>query len=60
VKIGDLVRRTVAMPGLDKIYGIITAVQPLVEFPTACEVLWPDGRTTIPYKKNLMVVNESR
>jgi hypothetical protein len=59
MKVGDLVRRTVAMPGLDKIYGIITAAETR-DGDHACEVLWPDGRTTMPYKKNLMVVNESR
>ena len=59
MKIGDLVRRTVPMPGLDKIYGIITATG-TVGGDHACAVLWPDGRTSMPYKKNLEVISESR
>jgi len=57
VKVGDVVRRTVLLPGLDKIYGIIMKGTFNSE---ACEVMWSDGSITIPLKGNLEVVSESR
>ena len=57
MKVGDVVRRTVPLPGLDKIYGIIMKGSLNSE---ACEVMWPDGSITIPFKGNLEVVSESR
>ena len=55
MKTGDLVRRTVPLPGLDKIYGII--VNAWLSVDATCEVLWPDGNITMPFKKNLVVVS---
>ena len=57
MKVGDLVRRTVPIPGIEKIHGIIIKGTLNSE---ACEVLWPDGRVTIPFKGNLKVISESR
>ena len=58
MKIGDIVRRTVPLPGVDKIYGVVLQIWSSGD--RACEVLWPDGDITLPFKKNLEVVNESR
>jgi len=57
MKVGDLVRRTVPIPGIEKIYGIIMKGTLNSE---ACEVMWPDGSITIPFKKNLEVISECR
>ena len=57
MKVGDLVRRTVPIPGIEKICGIIMKG---TLNSTTCEVMWPDGGITIPFKANLEVVNESR
>ena len=56
MKVGDLVRRTVPIPGIEKIHGIIINSYAASE---ACEVLWPDGTSTLPFKANLKVINES-
>ena len=59
MKVGDLVsRQNPPIPGLDKIFGIVTE---LYKFPDddTCVVMWPDGRSSIPFKKNLKVVNGS-
>ena len=58
MKVGDLVRRTVPIPGIKKILGIV--IKPWAYNSEACEVLWPDGKITSPFRENLEVVNESR
>jgi hypothetical protein len=57
MKVGDLVRRTVPIPGIEKIYGIIMKGTFNSE---ACEVMWPDGSVTLPFRTNLEVVCEGR
>lgn len=55
MKVGDLVRRTVAIPGLDKILGVVLKISSHRRWE--CEVLWPDGNITIPIVANLEVIN---
>jgi hypothetical protein len=55
MKAGDLVKRTVPLAGLDKIYGIV--IEAWTSDDGACEVLWPDGSISMPFKKNLAVVS---
>ena len=57
MKVGDLVRRTVSIPGIEKVYGIIIKGTLNSE---ACEVLWPDGGFTVPFKENLELINGSK
>ena len=52
-----MVKRTVRMPGIDKIYGIIIKLNPNDK---ACEVLWPGGFVSLPFKTKLEVISESR
>ena len=58
MQVGDLVRRTVPIPGIEKVFGIV--IKAWAHNSEACEVLWPDGRVTLPYKANLEVINENR
>jgi len=58
MKVGDLVKRTVPIPGLDKILGVV--LKTWAHNSEACEVMWPGGNITLPFKANLEVVNESR
>ena len=58
MKVGDLVRRTVPIPGIEKILGIV--IKSWSYSSEACEVLWPDGKVTCPYKTNLEIASESR
>jgi len=55
MKIGDLVRRTVPIPGIEKIHGIV--IKTWSYNNQTCEVMWPDGDITLPFKANLKVVN---
>ena len=56
MKIGDLVsRQNPPIPGLNKIYGVV--IETWSDDDLACEVLWPDGKITMPFKKNLAVVS---
>ena len=56
MKVGDLVRRTVPIPGIEKILGIV--IKSWSHSSEACEVLWPDVKVTLPFKKNLEIVCE--
>ena len=56
MKIGDLVsRQNPPIPGLNKIYGIVIKTRSYDD--RACEVLWPDGSISMPFKKNLAAVS---
>ena len=57
MNVGDLVRRTVPIPGIEKVYGII--VKAWSHSSEACEVLWPDGKVTLPFKANIEVISGS-
>jgi hypothetical protein len=58
MRVGDLVRRKVSLPGLAEICGIVINVWS--DGDLACEVMWPGGGVTMPFMKNLEVVSESR
>ena len=57
MKVGDLVRRTVPIPGIEKIHGIVIKAWSYTS--GACEVMWPDEKVTMPFKKNLEIVSEA-
>jgi len=54
MKIGDLVRRTVPIPGIEKIHGIV--IKTWAHNNQTYEVMWPDGGITMPFKANFKVV----
>jgi hypothetical protein len=56
MKVGDLVRRTVPLPNVDKIFGIVLKIS--ID-NKSCEVIWPSGYRSLPFIKNLEVINES-
>jgi hypothetical protein len=59
VKVGDMVRRiNTPYPELKKVCGIIVNAWSSVD--STCEVWWPNGEITIPFKKNIEVISESR
>jgi hypothetical protein len=57
VKVGDLVTRTVILPGLEKNYGVV--IEMWLD-DLACEVMWASGNISLPNVKNLKVISESR
>jgi len=56
MKVGDLVRRTLPIPGIEKILGIVINARAY----NSVSVLWPDGKVTMPFKTNLKLVSSSR